>query len=63
MIYKIEFWFSVRYDYNMVVYNEGLFVFGGILIDGFYSKLFKILFCVLFLNIYIYLLFFKKLVV
>lgn len=38
MIYKIEFWFSVRYDYNMVVYNEGLFVFGGILIDGFYSN-------------------------
>lgn len=38
VISKIEPWPSARYDHNMVVYNEGLFVFGGILVDGSHSN-------------------------
>lgn len=38
VIHKIEPWPSARYDHNMVVYNEGLFVFGGILVDGSHSN-------------------------
>lgn len=38
VINKTEPWPSARYDHSLVVYEEGMFVFGGVLSDGSHSN-------------------------